>query len=202
MTSFNHLEEPPKPACFDHLAELSEAAWGALSILRWLEKPHLISDEVRNALTKFDLIDGNSLTPEGRLAAEWAHEFTELWSHGDGKIYMSCAVVASDGKGNDVLLYSCGPAIDWHVDQIGRSCSDLGLEAPSPGVWVWEGSMGTVRVASTDWGEDWDHEAVGDWREPTAEEWESIKEEECPWTRETLPRWSPPPEQTTLGDAR
>jgi hypothetical protein len=199
MTTIKYVEEPPKPKCFDRLHELSEAEWDVLSTLRWREDDPAIPNEVRVSLTQRDLILGDSLTPEGRLAAEWIHEFTNPWRDGEGKIYQSCAVVASDGKGNDVLLHACGPAIDWHLDEIGRSCSDLDLAAPGPGVWVWIGSMGSYRVSTIDYGDDWDFEATGEWREPTAEEWESIKDDECPWTKETLPRWgSERGEQLTL----
>jgi hypothetical protein len=190
VTQIRHLEEPPKPKCFDRLHELSEAEWDVLSVLRWREDAPSIPDDVRVSLTQLDLIFGDSLTPEGRLAAEWVYEFADPWREDDGKSYKSCAVVASDGKGNDVLLHAFGPAIDWHVDEIGNSCDDLCLTVPEPGVWVWVGSMGAVRVSSIDYGEDWDFEATGEWRAPTAEEWEFIKAGECPWTKETLPRWN------------
>jgi hypothetical protein len=106
----------------------------------------------------------------------------------DSRTIMSCAVVASDGRGNGVLLHHLGPAIDWAIDEIGRDLGDLGLSDSPAGVWVWTGTMGSVRVTSIDYGEDWDWEVTGDWREPTAEEWETIKDEDCPWTPEMLPR--------------
>jgi hypothetical protein len=192
VTTIHHLEEPLKPQCFDHLHELSETEWDVISVLRWRETEPHIPDDVRVSLAQRGLILGDSLTPEGRLAADWIDEFTTPWREGDGKIYKSCAVVASDGKGNDVLLHACGPAIDWHVDEIGNSCDDLCLTTPEPGVWIWVGSMGAVRVSSIDYGEDWDFEATGEWRAPTTEEWEFIKAGECPWDKETLPKWAPP----------
>ena len=41
--------------------------------------------------------------------------------------------------------------------------------------------MGAVRCDTDDYGEEWDHEANGDWRAPTEEEWALIKDGECPW---------------------
>ena len=109
------------------------------------------------------------------------------WTHEERHTILSCAVVASDGHGNCLLLSHLGPAIDWHVDQYGRDLGDLGLNDAPAGVWVWSGNMGAVRVSSIDY-EDWDLEVTGEWREPTPEEWEAIKADDCPWTPETLPR--------------
>jgi hypothetical protein len=127
--------------------------------------------------------------PEESDGSPWDYER-------DGKIWKSCAVVATDGKGNDVLLHAFGPAIDWHVDQYGYSCDAVCLTGHGePGVWVFEGTVGSYCYDTMD-GREWDLEARGTWREPTSEEWDHIKEGECPWTRETLPRWSTAPADT------
>ena len=116
-----------------------------------------------------------------------SHE--EAWDYSkDGRVYMSCAVIASDGQGHDVLLFALGPAIDWHVEQYGYACDELGLGSDESGIWVWEGTMGSVRCETLD-GTDWDFEVSGDLRTPTDEEWKHIRANECPWTKETLPRW-------------
>lgn len=113
----------------------------------------------------------------------------DAWDYSkDGRKYKSCAVVASDGNGRDVLLEACGPAIDWHIDQVGDSAEELGLAAPEAGLWVWEGNMGSVPI-ETPMGTDWDHEVRGVWRPLTDEEWDSVQIGECPWTKETLPPW-------------
>lgn len=105
----------------------------------------------------------------------------------DGKTYQSCAVVASDGHGHDLVLFALGPAIDWHIEQYGWSCDDLGLGHDEAGIWVWEGSMGSVRHETLE-GTDYDHEVWGEYRRPTETEWRAIMDNECPWTKETLPR--------------
>lgn len=107
----------------------------------------------------------------------------------DGKVYKSCAVLAFDDAGNGVLLHACGPAIDWHIEQYSSCCEELDLLHPDeePGIWVWEGTMGSV-LSRTFEGDEWVFEARGEWRQPTDEEWEAIKANRCPWDKSNLPR--------------
>lgn len=190
----NYLVEsapPEKPKCYDRLHELRDVEWDALHSLRLQEVPPPIPEEVMASLQRRDLVLDGELTHEGRLAAAFWEEFRlEQWDYSkDGRTWKSAAVVASDGNGNDVLLHAMGPAIDWHIDQFSTSCDELGLSCPEPGVWVWVGTMGSVRCETMD-GVDYDHEVTGDWRAPTDEEWEFIKGDECPWDKDTLPRWN------------
>ena len=192
MVNWTMLEEPDKPECYDRLRELSPEAWSGLTRLQLVASEPVIPEPVKDQLETMGLMKDGRITPEGTLAYGCRMEFVgEQWDYSkDGKVWMSCAVIATDGDGNDVLLHAFGPAIDWHIDQFGDDPVDLGLDGyTEPGVWVWVGSMGAVRCYSLDYGEEWDHEVTGDWRAPTEEEWEMIKQDECPWDRENLPRW-------------
>jgi hypothetical protein len=184
---FRRLE--PMPALPESLKELKQKHWEVLNTLYYKSRPYVPDERLRADLERHGLLDGTRLTVLGEQAHDQLHTFLEWDYMKDGAVWMSCAVVASDGKNNDVLLQAYGPAIDWHLGELGDDCETLGLEAPEPGIWVWTGTMGSVRIQSIDYGEDWDHEVAGDWREPTEEEWEHIKADECPWTKENLPRW-------------
>lgn len=180
----------PRPELPESLKELGQEHWEVLNTLYYKNRSYEPDEGLRADLERHGLLAGTQLTKLGEQAHDQLHTFLEEWDYTkDGAVWMSCAVVASDGKGNDVLLHAYGPAIDWHLEQIGNDCDDLGLCAPEPGIWVWTGTMGSVRIQSIDYGEDWDHEVTGDWREPTEAEWEHIKQEECPWDKDNLPRW-------------
>lgn len=156
----------------------------------YLQQMPVKADEtLLKSLQDKGMLEGEQITEKGREASSYWQP-KPFWDYSeDGKVWKSCAVIASDGEGNDVLLQAMGPAIDWHIEQYGTDCADLGLGGPEPGIWVWEGTMGAVRIQSIVYGEDWDHEATGDYRRPTKEEWEAIKQEECPWNKDTLPKW-------------
>lgn len=189
--TFTTITEPEKPKCYDQLRDLSSEDWQTLHMLQIHETEPTVSAPSVDRLREMGLLTSDlRLTDEGRLAFQYQHDFLCPWDYSkDGKVWKSCAVIASDGKGNDILLHAFGPAIDWHIDQYGTDLEELGLGADDPGIWVWEGSMGAVRCYTPDYGEEWDHEANGDLREPTEEEWEHIKQEECPWDKDNLPRW-------------
>lgn len=137
--------------------------------------------------TQSDLATGSVQIFHGITAADEPHQF---WDYErEGKVYMSCAVVAVGLGGEVVLLDHFGPAIDWHVEAYGSLAEELGLDFDEePGIYVWEGGMGSVKIETID-GTDWDHKVSGGLRAPTDQEWEAIRKGECPWTRETLPRW-------------
>lgn len=182
------VSEPEDPA---FLEELGQEHWTVLNELYHRTRPYEPEEKARADLERLGLLEGTRLTELGETAHSRMHRYLGPWNYSkDGKVWMSCAVVATDGNGNGVLLHAFGPAIDWHIDQVGTDLVDLGLDwCPSPGVWVWEGSMGAVRMQSAEYGEDWDFEVTGEWREPTLEEWDHIKENECPWDKDNLPRW-------------
>lgn len=184
------IKEPDKPACYDRLGELTSEDWDAIVHLTAYERHPPVPTESRRRLNELGLMDGDELTDDGRKAYAWCLDFQQEWDYEkDGTIYKSCAVVATDGKGNDVLLHCYGPAFDWHVEQYGHTCDALCLDGyTEPGVWVFEGTLGSVRHETLD-GTEWDLESEGDWRAPTDEEWVLIKDGECPWDKETLPRW-------------
>jgi hypothetical protein len=190
MIEWKTIEEMPRPKCYDRLHELSTEAWGVLTQMSFRESELDVIAPVWDELVALGLVEGDRLTEEGRLAYQHHMDFVgERWSEEDHKRLKSCAAVATDGDGNDILLAVCGPSFDWHVDQEGRTCEALGLDGcMDPGVWVFEGTMVTV-THDTPYGPEYDVEPSGDWRAPTAEEWELLKEDECPWDRENLPRW-------------
>lgn len=184
----------PLPGFF---SKVTATQWRALSTLHRNTHPTAVEKEVFDSLVEYFLVgEDGELTELGIQAWENAHRYACPWDYSkDGTVWKSCAVIATDGEGNDVLLHACGPAIDYHIDQLGHDLEMLGLsgDEPGPGIWVWEGTMGAVRYDSPEVGVEYEHEARGDWRAPTAEEWEGIKQELCPWDKETLPRWKEAP---------
>lgn len=110
----------------------------------------------------------------------------------EGKVFKSCAVLALGIDGLTTVLSHFGPAIDWHAENYSANAEELGLEMNDekfdPGVYVWVGTMGSVRYETID-GTEWDHEVTGEFRAPTSEEWTAIQARECPWTKENCPRW-------------
>jgi len=182
------FDEPDLP---ESLKQLEQEHWTVLNSLYFRGLPVTEDKAILEALEGHDLINGTELTELGKLAHEHMHRYGGEWDYEkDGHVWMSCAVIATDGNGNDLLLHACGPAIDWHIEQYGNDPTDLGLDGyVDAGIWVWEGTMGAVRCDTPDYGVEWDHEANGDWRAPTEEEWELIKGGECPWDKENLPRW-------------
>jgi len=178
----------PMPTSHDYGLTQEEA--DALHQIYVQEIGHKIDETVLKSLQDKGMLEGMKTTEKGREASSYWQP-KPFWDYSeDGKVWKSCAVIASDGDGNDVLLHAMGPAIDWHIDQYGTNCEELGLSGyTEPGIWVFEGTMGAVRLVSIDYGEDWDLEVSGDWREPTPEEWESIKSGDCPWDKDNLPRW-------------
>ena len=182
------------------LAELEQKHWGLLNTIYWKAQPlSALENEAVETLVKHGLLEDGKLTELGELAQR--HRYLGPWDYSkDGKVWKSCAVIATDGNGNDVLLHAFGPAIDWHIEQTGNDPADLGIDCyTEAGIWVWEGTMGAVRCDTIDYGEEWDHEATGDWRAPTAEEWGRIKDGECPWDKENLPKW-PKARNIVIGD--
>jgi len=202
MVDFTTITEPEKPACYDRLQGLTSEAWGALHQLHMVESEPVIIESAKDELEELGLMKNGRITEEGKLAHDCHQDFLDPWDYEtDGRIWKSCAVVATDGNGNDILLHAFGPAFDWHLGQYGFTCDAICLDGHTePGVWVFEGSCGSVRHETMD-GTEWDLEASGDWREPTEEEWDLIKENECPWDKETLPRWPEAKSRATgLGD--
>lgn len=190
MASFT-ITEPERPECYDELKDLTEADWQTLTALQVHETEPTVSASSADKLREMGLLTKElRLTEQGRLAYRFQHDFAVPWDYeNDGSIWKSCAVVATDGKGNDVLLHAFGPAFDWHIEQYGHTCDAICLDGyTEPGVWVFEGSCGSVPHETMD-GTEYDLESHGEWREPTEEEWEMIRQDECPWDKETLPRW-------------
>lgn len=167
---------------------LSKDEWGALVELRF-RKQHSL--DVLASLEEKGFLQNGEVTELGHEAL-YCDPSLGVWDYAeDGKIWMSCAMVVSDGVHNHALLHAYGPAIDFHIEQAGFDAKTLELYAPEAGVWVWEGAMGSKRIESYDstFGYEYEYEVSGTWRRPTAEEWASIQEGACPWDRETLPKW-------------
>jgi hypothetical protein len=187
MPFLSLVPEPELPVSLD---ELDQEHWEVLNTLYYRNRPYEPEESLRAALERKGLLEGTKLTELGEKAHDRMHRYLAPWDYTkDGKVWKSCAVIVSDGNYRDLLLHACGPSIDWHIEQYGWSCEELDMHAPEPGIWVWEGSMGCVRVTSPDYGEDWEFEVNGDFRRPTDEEWEKIQDQECPWDKGNLPKW-------------
>lgn len=117
------------------------------------------------------------------------------WADGDGRIYKSCALLAVGCDGNVVVLQHFGPAIDWHVDAYSANADELGLEGLcndlDPGVYIWEGGMGSVKYETLD-GTEWDHEVTGEVRDLTLDEWAALSGNTDLWDINNCPKWDKP----------
>jgi hypothetical protein len=64
-----------------------------------------------------------------------------------------------------------------------RQLDDLGLDDAPLGISVWVGKY-LMRTVSYYDGPEYESDAVGHFRPPTAAEWEAIREGQSPWTEE------------------
>ncbi len=84
-----------------------------------------------------------------------------------------------------VMAMACdGEANEEEIDHLSEFIEELAAfgKEPNQGLWVWEGKMWGVQDNTPD-SLDWDTKTEGEWREPTAEEWEKIQEQEDPWPK-------------------
>ena len=100
----------------------------------------------------------------------------------------SLAVVANHGDAGCVL-YTAGPHVASHLEQIGPRLDDLWLDDAPRGITVWEGVYGPHRLPSMDDVDD-GCELVGTFRAPTSNEWDAIVRGSNPWRMEA---WSTNP---------
>jgi hypothetical protein len=92
------------------------------------------------------------------------------------------AVVLCDGEGNGVVTWYVGGNLEVEIEGVGRQIADLGLDDAPEGVSIWEGRWCYQRTPESYVGaEEWDAWPEGSFRDPTDEEWESIRAKECPW---------------------
>lgn len=97
------------------------------------------------------------------------------------------AFIVSDGNGDGCVLWHQGSYLNTMTEDYGRHIGDLGLDDAPLGVSVFEGNVVLEN-------EDWTY--VGDFRDPTSEEWECLKTRKSPWPEpESLPKL-----EDTLGD--
>ena len=102
----------------------------------------------------------------------------------------SLAVVACDANGHGVVLWTAGPHVYSMINEAGVSDLDLlGLDDAPEGISIWEGTIKTVHHHTPDMNEH-DSWLEGMFREPTDEEWDSIRKNECPWNDDD---WRAPP---------
>ena len=93
----------------------------------------------------------------------------------------SLAVVACDGNGHGVVLWTAGPHIDSLISDAGVcNLADLGLDDAPVGISIWEGVVRGSRHETMD-GTEYETHTEGTFRAATADEWASIKKDECPW---------------------
>lgn len=96
----------------------------------------------------------------------------------------SKAVIANGPFGTGCVLWTVGPHVHSIIDEAGTDDLfniDLG-DAPR-GISIWEGGIKSVHHNTPDANEhEWWLE--GGFREPTPEEWESIRKGECPWNED------------------
>lgn len=95
----------------------------------------------------------------------------------------SFAVVACNGSGVGVVLWTGGPHVAFEISQGSAKLDDLGLDDAPAGISVWEGKY-LWHPGSYEYPQDGATEPNGRFRSPTLEEWEAIKAGECPWDDE------------------
>lgn len=93
----------------------------------------------------------------------------------------SKAVVANYG-GDGVVVWYTGGHLDYEINEAGMGVwlADLGLDDAPDGISVWEGRYIGTQHDTID-GTEYDTECVGEFRDPTPEEWARIQKNECPW---------------------
>lgn len=94
----------------------------------------------------------------------------------------SRAVIASDGDGNGVILWHMG-ALSHEVEQIrSESLGDYGFDDCPQGIHVWEG-IHEEKTKPADFTGSNETLMVpkGDYRSPSDEEWQALREHRCPW---------------------
>ena len=101
--------------------------------------------------------------------------------------------VIVQGMGGGCVLFTAGPHVDSMINEAGVSDLDnLGLDDAPEGISIWEGGIETVHINTPD-ANEWDSWLVGKFRDPTSEEWESIRKNECPWDATLWVKEPPPP---------
>ena len=106
--------------------------------------------------------------------------FDETWGPWDWN-KKSLAVIASHG-GDGAVLWWVGGHLDYEISEgYASSLGDLGLDNAPNGICVWEGVYDYHSDKSYYDNDGGYTEANGEFRVPTDEEWEYIRENRCPW---------------------
>ena len=91
-------------------------------------------------------------------------------------------VIACSPYGGQLPLWADSDEMDEYIKNTWMPMNDLKEKVPD-GIWVLEGKITAERI-NTPYGYDYDVDFVSDYREPTPEEWEKIKDGENPWVKE------------------
>jgi len=92
----------------------------------------------------------------------------------------SRAVIVNGVAGTEGwILWHVGGGIYWSIEEAGSNhLDDNGLDDAPDGISIWEGDMhGSYDHMSGEYGSALE----GEFRDPTAEEWAAIMQQECPW---------------------
>jgi hypothetical protein len=96
----------------------------------------------------------------------------------------SCALIASNGKGEGVILFTGGPHVRYELEE--GCCSaylcDYGLDDAPAGLSVWEGKyLLEGNISYNDADGDITTQPKGKFRPLTDLEWEHVKNNKSPW---------------------
>lgn len=95
----------------------------------------------------------------------------------------SMAVIAY-GDERGMIIWYIGADLQFEMEEGGvRDIDDLGLEPPNDGIWIWEGRY-AWSPGSYEYPDDGESNPVGEFRAPTDNEWQAIREGRCPWNPE------------------
>ena len=93
----------------------------------------------------------------------------------------SRAVVANNCGDGSVLWY-VGGHLDFEISEgVGNALGDLGLDDAPLGISIWVGKINFTEYRTHEGDYDCDAETVGEFRNPTPEEWDAIKARHNPW---------------------
>lgn len=107
----------------------------------------------------------------------------ELLNRGEYNFDKPSRAVVVQGEQGGAIAWTVGGHVRDQIQSVGSDLEYLGLEAPGPGVWVWEG-LGVWTPGSHECPADGDYDLVGKWRLPYRHEWELLLQGRCPWNDE------------------
>jgi hypothetical protein len=156
---------------------------GIVEVARQSRREYGIDDDERERIDmKMNKISEQRIILDGLLYGGPS----DLWGGYDFS-KQSRAVVAARSKDEGIVLWGVGGHINAAMhpaaSSLGPTLDALDLTAPGCGIWIWEGKY-VWAPENLEHPDSDDSMPQGEWREPTEEEWQSIRNGVCPWDDE------------------